>query len=78
MVEVICQHLVPMQEVGALLDADDPTDRSARQGPLPVAQPSWQPIVQSRHAEVLKMVELDDVADRQGGRYSLGMFSAWG
>lgn len=67
----------PMREVGALLDAKAiQTGRTARDHLRWLSRAGNLP--SGRVTEVLKMVELSDVADRRVAGYSLGMFQRLG
>ena len=66
------QHLAPLREVGALLEARSiHPSRSAYQHLLALAQTCG--IRRSRVDEVIDVVGLRDVARRRAGRFSLGM-----
>ena len=69
------QHVAPLREVGALLDARSVHPRrSAYHHLLALAQTSG--ITRSRVEEVVDLVGLGQVMRRRAGRFSLGIATA--
>src|SRR5207237_2003241 len=65
-------HVAPLHEVGALLEARSVhTGRSARNHLLALAQTHGIP--RSRVDELIDLVGLHDVARKRAGKFSLGM-----